>query len=69
MLLYFSVLDPKIDFTDIEPAPSKSDGFSKLISTLLSPYDMGRLKDYTNNLIDYLSVSILIANVVHHYIL
>lgn len=59
--LALSVLDPKIDFTDIEPASSKSDEFSKLINTLLSPYDMGRLKDYTNNLIDYLSISDLLS--------
>ncbi|XWS33239.1 hypothetical protein CRYUN_Cryun22dG0064400 [Craigia yunnanensis] len=65
--LAMSVLDPKINFTDIEPAPSKSDGFSKLISTLLSPYDMGRLKDYTNNLIDYLSISDLVSNLAHLY--
>lgn len=69
MLISFSVLDPKTDFTDIEPEPSKSDGLSKLINTLLSPYDMGRLKDYSNNLIDYLSVRFLIENAVHHRIL
>ncbi|KAK6258992.1 hypothetical protein SCA6_013466 [Theobroma cacao] len=65
--LALSVLDPKIDFTDIEPTASTSDGFSKLINTLLSPYDMGRLKDYTNNLIDYLSISDLVSNLAHLY--
>ncbi|XVF15033.1 hypothetical protein REPUB_Repub09cG0114600 [Reevesia pubescens] len=65
--LAMSVLDPKIDFTDIEHAPSQSDGFSKLISMLLSPYDMGRLKDYTNNLVDYLSISDLVSNLAHLY--
>ncbi|XVF61787.1 hypothetical protein PTKIN_Ptkin08bG0158500 [Pterospermum kingtungense] len=59
--LALSVVDPKIDFTDIETAPSTSDGLSKLINTQLSPYDMGRLKDYTNNLIDYLSISDLVS--------
>ncbi|KAK8717275.1 hypothetical protein V6N13_044549 [Hibiscus sabdariffa] len=59
--LAMSVLDPKIDFTDIEPAASKSDGLSSLINTLLSPYDMGRLKDYSNNLIDYLSITDLLS--------
>ncbi|XP_022741678.1 RNA cytidine acetyltransferase 1-like [Durio zibethinus] len=65
--LAMSVLDPKINFTDIEPMPSKSDGFSKLFSTQLSPYDMGRLKDYTNNLIDYLSICDLVSILAHLY--
>ncbi|PPD97992.1 hypothetical protein GOBAR_DD04989 [Gossypium barbadense] len=65
--LAMSVLDPKMDFTDIEPAPSKSDELSKLINTLLSPYDMGRLKDYSNNLIDYLSITDLLSILAHLY--
>ncbi|KAH1073527.1 hypothetical protein J1N35_025855 [Gossypium stocksii] len=65
--LAMSVLDPTMDFTDIEPAPSKSDELSKLINTLLSPYDMGRLKDYSNNLIDYLSITDLLSILAHLY--
>ncbi|KAK8607016.1 hypothetical protein V6N13_052767 [Hibiscus sabdariffa] len=65
--LAMSVLDPKIDFTDIEPAPSKSDGLSNLINTLLSPYDMGRLKDYSNNLIDFLPITDLLSILAHLY--
>ncbi|KAK8653530.1 hypothetical protein V6N13_127525 [Hibiscus sabdariffa] len=65
--LAMSVLDPKIDFTDIEPAPSKSDGLSNLVNTLLSPYDMGRLKDYSNNLIDFLSITDLLSILAHLY--
>ncbi|GMI68635.1 hypothetical protein like AT1G10490 [Hibiscus trionum] len=65
--LAMSVLDPKIDFTDIEPAASKSDGLSNLINTLLSPYDMGRLKDYSNNLIDFLSITDLLSILAHLY--
>ncbi|KAE8676563.1 N-acetyltransferase 10 [Hibiscus syriacus] len=65
--LAMSVLDPKIDFKDMEPAPSKSDGLSTLINTLLSPYDMGRLKDYSNNLIDFLSITDLLSILAHLY--
>ncbi|OMO55941.1 hypothetical protein CCACVL1_26892 [Corchorus capsularis] len=65
--LAMSVLDPKIDFTDTEPTPSTSDELSKLIKTRLSPYDMGRLKDYTNNLIDFISISDLVSPLAHLY--
>ncbi|XP_039014425.1 RNA cytidine acetyltransferase 1-like [Hibiscus syriacus] len=65
--LAMSVLDPKIDFMNMEPAPSKSDGLSTLINTLLSPYDMGRLKDYSNNLIDFLSITDLLSILAHLY--
>ncbi|OMP02574.1 hypothetical protein COLO4_10987 [Corchorus olitorius] len=54
-------------YKDTEPTPSTSDELSKLIKTLLSPYDMGRLKDYTNNLIDFLSISDIVSTLAHLY--
>ncbi|CAN0865244.1 RNA cytidine acetyltransferase 1 [Linum grandiflorum] len=53
--LAMSVLDPKINFTDTEPNQKQSvpDGFSKSLSDELSPYDMERLRAYTDSLADF----------------
>lgn len=51
-----SVLDPKINFTEIEPASSTSKESLYYLRHVLSPYNMARLDAYANNLADYLSV-------------
>jgi hypothetical protein len=52
---YFSVLDPKINCTDMEQEPTSSapDGFWRSPTDDLSPYDLERLKVYTGNLADF----------------
>ncbi|KAK9165712.1 hypothetical protein Scep_000903 [Stephania cephalantha] len=52
--LAMSVLDPKINFTELEPtAIATSDGFGTSLNEILSPYDMKRLEAYCNNLVDF----------------
>ena len=52
---YFSVLDPKINYADMEqePMPSAPDGFWRSLTDDLSLYDLERLKVYTENLADF----------------
>lgn len=51
----FSVLDPKINYadTDAGTALSTPEGFWRSLKFDLSPYDMERLKVYTENLADF----------------
>ncbi|KAF7112635.1 hypothetical protein RHSIM_RhsimUnG0209100 [Rhododendron simsii] len=43
--LAMSVLDPKINFTDLEPAlPTISDRFLKSLDGILTPFDMKQLE-------------------------
>ncbi|KAF5727673.1 hypothetical protein HS088_TW22G01369 [Tripterygium wilfordii] len=58
--LAMSILEPKIDFTEAEPVMRNSDGFCKSLSDDISPYDMERLKAYTNNLVDHLMIAGLV---------
>ncbi|KAJ6916791.1 hypothetical protein NC652_019265 [Populus alba x Populus x berolinensis] len=53
--LAMSVLDPKINYADMEqePAPSAPDGFWRSLTDDLSLYDLERLKVYTENLADF----------------
>ncbi|KAL9393653.1 hypothetical protein Peur_012938 [Populus x canadensis] len=53
--LAMSVLDPKINYTDMEQEPTSSapDGFWRSPTDDLSPYDLERLKVYTGNLADF----------------
>ncbi|KAJ4840707.1 hypothetical protein Tsubulata_018896 [Turnera subulata] len=53
--LAMSILDPKTDYTGIEPQQSNSSphGFWKSLTDDLSPHDMERLKVYTDNLADF----------------
>lgn len=48
-----SVLDPKINFNEVDPTLSSSNGFLKSSNEVLSPHDMKRLEAYTNNLADF----------------
>lgn len=50
------MLDPKINFTGMEPASSIPTECSYLLDLVLSPYNIARLDAYVNNLADYLSV-------------
>ncbi|KAF2284264.1 hypothetical protein GH714_020135 [Hevea brasiliensis] len=53
--LAMSVLDPKINYvdTDVETALSTPQGFLRSLRFDLSPYDMERLRVYTENLADF----------------
>ncbi|KAJ6682510.1 N-ACETYLTRANSFERASE 10 [Salix koriyanagi] len=53
--LAMSVLDPKINYTDMrqEHSSSASDGFWRSPTDDLSPHDLERLKVYTENLADF----------------
>ncbi|KAJ6907990.1 hypothetical protein NC651_018431 [Populus alba x Populus x berolinensis] len=53
--LAMSVLDPKINYADMEqePTPSAPDGFWRSLTDDLSLYDLERLKVYTENLADF----------------
>lgn len=51
--LAMSILDPKINFTELEPRSNISDGLLKSTKDFFSPYDMKRLEAYTNHLADF----------------
>ncbi|KAL6558902.1 hypothetical protein OROMI_019252 [Orobanche minor] len=51
--LAMSILDPKINFSEVEIASSSSGGDLNSISESLSSYAMVQLEAYTNNLADY----------------
>ncbi|KAJ9177701.1 hypothetical protein P3X46_012891 [Hevea brasiliensis] len=53
--LAMSVLDPKINYadTDVETTLSTPEGFLRSLRFDLSPYDMERLRVYTENLADF----------------
>ncbi|KAF9678780.1 hypothetical protein SADUNF_Sadunf07G0071300 [Salix dunnii] len=53
--LAMSVLDPKINYADMEQEPTSSapDGFWRSLTDDLSLYDLERLKVYTENLADF----------------
>ncbi|XP_010249467.1 PREDICTED: RNA cytidine acetyltransferase 2-like [Nelumbo nucifera] len=65
--LAMSVLDPKINFTEQEPMPFTSNGFSRSLNDILSPYDMKRLEAYTNNLADFHMILDLVPILTYQY--
>ncbi|XP_058179454.1 RNA cytidine acetyltransferase 1 [Rhododendron vialii] len=66
--LAMSVLDPKINFTDLEPAlPTISDRFLKSLDGILTPFDMKRLEAYINNLADYRMIWDLVPKLANPY--
>ncbi|KAI8540711.1 hypothetical protein RHMOL_Rhmol08G0006900 [Rhododendron molle] len=66
--LAMSVLDPKISFTDLEPAlPTISDRFLKSLDGILTPFDMKRLEAYINNLADYRMIWDLVPKLANPY--
>ncbi|XP_021905351.1 RNA cytidine acetyltransferase 1-like [Carica papaya] len=54
--LAMSVLDPKINFMEVESPDSCTDGCLRSLNGIISPYDMERLSAYTDNLADFNSV-------------
>ncbi|KAL6993075.1 hypothetical protein U1Q18_011194 [Sarracenia purpurea var. burkii] len=66
--LAMSVLDPKINFTNLEPALSTiSDKFLKSLNDIFTPFDMERLEAYTNNLADFRSIWDLVPELARQY--
>jgi len=56
-----SVLNPKINFAEVDSSGSSSGGFLKTLNGILSPYDMERLRAYTENLTDFNLVRFLLS--------
>ncbi|XP_009339476.2 LOW QUALITY PROTEIN: RNA cytidine acetyltransferase 1 [Pyrus x bretschneideri] len=67
--LAMSILDPKINYKDVEPKSSTADGFLRSITDLLSPYDMKRLEAYTSSLADFHMILDLVPTLSHLYFL
>ncbi|XAR57323.1 tRNA(Met) cytidine acetyltransferase [Bertholletia excelsa] len=66
--LAMSVLDPKINFTELEPASSAtSDRFLKSLNGVLTLYDMKRLESYTNNIADFHLIMDLVPQLSYQY--
>uniref|UniRef100_A0A5B7B8X6 RNA cytidine acetyltransferase n=1 Tax=Davidia involucrata TaxID=16924 RepID=A0A5B7B8X6_DAVIN len=65
--LAMSVLDPKINFREFEPALITSNEFVKSLAEILTPYDMKRLEAYTNNLSDFHMILDLVPILAHQY--
>ncbi|KAF2591746.1 hypothetical protein F2Q70_00041087, partial [Brassica cretica] len=61
--LAMSVLNPKINFTGID----SSDGFLKTLDGVLSPFDMERLRVFTNNMTDFNLVYDICKTLAHQY--
>lgn len=65
--LAMSILDPKINFQDVEPTMPPSNGFLTSLNGIFSPHDMKRLEAYTNNLADFHMILDLVPILVHQY--
>ncbi|KAL0714702.1 hypothetical protein Bca4012_021681 [Brassica carinata] len=61
--LAMSVLNPKINFTRID----SSDGFLNTLDGILSPFDMERLRVFTNNMTDFNLVYDICKTLAHQY--
>ncbi|KAL1567967.1 RNA cytidine acetyltransferase 1-like [Salvia divinorum] len=66
--LAMSILDPKINFSDVDTAPSSSGNLSS-ISETLSSYAMMQLEAYTNNLVDYRMTEDFVDDLARAYML
>ncbi|XP_052195629.1 RNA cytidine acetyltransferase 1-like isoform X2 [Diospyros lotus] len=66
--LAMSVLDPKINFVDLEDTlSSNSDEFLKSLDKIMTPHDMKRLEAYTNNLVDFRMIFDLVRRISRQY--
>ncbi|KAF8403600.1 hypothetical protein HHK36_011704 [Tetracentron sinense] len=65
--LAMSVLDPKINFMEPEPALSTSNGFLISLDDFFSPHDMKRLEAYTDNLVDFHMILDLVPILAQQY--
>ncbi|XP_075516380.1 RNA cytidine acetyltransferase 1-like [Primulina tabacum] len=63
--LAMSILDPKINFSEVDL--SSSSGFLSSISGILSPLAMERLEAYTNNLVDYRMTAAFVDDLARAY--
>lgn len=52
-LFLSSVLNPKINFTEVDSSDNSANGYLKKLDRVFSPYDMERLRAYTDNLVDF----------------
>ncbi|KAL1209886.1 RNA cytidine acetyltransferase 2 [Cardamine amara subsp. amara] len=65
--LAMSVLNPKINFPEVDSSGNSPDGFLKTLDGILSPYDMERLRAYTRNLTDFNLVYDICKTLAHLY--
>ncbi|CAA0187436.1 putative tRNA(Met) cytidine acetyltransferase [Arabidopsis thaliana] len=65
--LAMSVLNPKINFPEVDLTGNSPDGFLKKLDGVLSPYDMERFRAYTANLVDFNLVYDICKTLAHHY--
>ncbi|KAL9256438.1 RNA cytidine acetyltransferase 1-like protein [Drosera capensis] len=65
--LAMSILDPKINFADLESVPSNLDGIRKSIEEQLSAHDIKRIQAYTDSLADFHLILDLIPILVNLY--
>ncbi|KAJ1412894.1 tRN [Sesbania bispinosa] len=65
--LAYSIVDPKIDFTEQEPTKTASDKILGAVKEYLSPHDMKRLEAYVNNLADFHLILDLVPIISHLY--
>ncbi|XP_010458398.1 PREDICTED: RNA cytidine acetyltransferase 1-like [Camelina sativa] len=65
--LAMSVLNPTINFPEVDSSGNSPDGFLKKLAGVLSPYDMERLRAYTANLVDFNLVYDICKTLAHHY--
>ncbi|VVB06095.1 unnamed protein product [Arabis nemorensis] len=65
--LAMSVLNPKINFPEVDCSGNSSDGFLKTLDDILSPLDMERLRAYTKNLTDFNLVYDICKTLAHQY--
>ncbi|KAL0697566.1 hypothetical protein Bca4012_053688 [Brassica carinata] len=65
--LAMSVLNPKINFTEVDSSGNSANGYLKKLDRVFSPYDMERLRAYTDNLVDFNLVYDLCKTLAHHY--
>ena len=47
------VLNPKINFAEVDSSGNLANGYLKKLDRVFSPYDMERLRAYTDNLVDF----------------
>ncbi|CAF2259855.1 RNA cytidine acetyltransferase 1 [Brassica rapa] len=65
--LAMSVLNPKINFAEVDSSGNLANGYLKKLDRVFSPYDMERLRAYTDNLVDFNLVYDLCKTLAHHY--
>ncbi|KAK7318525.1 hypothetical protein RJT34_03228 [Clitoria ternatea] len=65
--LAFSIIDPKINFTEQEPMKATSERYLGSIREYLSPHDMKRLEAYVHNLADFHLILDLVPTLAHLY--